>query len=248
MIDIITITKNDKKGLLKTVESTKALRDNFPITQIIIDSSDNNIKNEISEISNKEKNVLYFWQEPQGISAAFNFGISKSNSEKLWFLNGGDVLNSEIDLNCFYYLIKNSTADAIIFQIQYKQTKEILPLPELWALWPPVSSWIPHPSTIISRKLFDKYGEFNKRYNIAMDYEIWLRFFSKKVKVDVVSIPIVLFDKTGLAFAENKNTKKEVSIILRKYFFIILKKWFWQLRIIAKAFYINSRFFKSKKR
>ena len=126
------------------------------------------------------------------------------------------------------------------------QTGDILQHPNLWSLWPPVLSWVPHPSTIVRKKLFDDYGLFDENLNIAMDYEIWIRFFSKNIKVDVISIPLIIFYQSGLDLTRNNETKREVSRVLRKYFWVILKKWFWQLRIIAKAFIINSLLFRNK--
>ncbi|MHB1377030.1 MAG: hypothetical protein ACYCXB_06335, partial [Candidatus Humimicrobiaceae bacterium] len=158
--------------------------------------------------------------------------------------NGGDEINSEIDISNFLYIINNSSADAIIYQLKFMHTGEVLEHPELWSLWPPVLSWIPHPTTIVRKKLFEIYGRFDEKLKIAMDYEIWLRFFSKKVKVDIISIPVVIFDQTGIALTQNINTKKEVNQIIKKYFWVIIKKWFWQLRIIAKAFVINSSFYR----
>ena len=246
MLEIITVTKNDKDGFIKTINSTRFLRENFNISHIIVDGSDKGIRNEIKTMSRNEKNILYYWQNPIGISAAFNYGLKFVKSKWIWFLNGGDVINQNIDLNNFLNILNNSTADAIIFQIQYMQSGEILNHPPLWSLWPPILSWIPHPATVVKMDLFKKYGNFDKSLKIAMDYELWLRFFINNVIVDLISIPIVNFDQNGLAFALNYKTKAEVRHILRKYFWQILKKWFWQLRIIAKAFIINSLFFRNK--
>ena len=246
MLEIITVTKNDKDGLIKTIDSTRFLRENLNIKQIIIDGSDKEVREEINEIIKKGKNIFYYWQEPSGISSAFNFGLKFVNSKWVWFLNGGDVINQNLDLNNFLGILNSSKADAIIFQIQYSQTGEILGHPCLWSLWPPVLSWIPHPGTIIRMELFKAYGSFDENLKIAMDYEIWLKFFINNVIVDLISIPIVSFDQNGLAFTSNDKTKAEVRHILRKYFWRILRKWFWQLRIIAKSFAINSSFYKKK--
>ena len=246
ILEIITVTKNDRDGFLKTINSSKILRENFNIKHLIIDSSDIDIKKEIEQISNNEKNVLYFWQEPAGISNAFNYGLSIIKSKWVWFLNGGDIINKDLDLNNFLNILNTSSADAIIFQIQYMQTGEILQHPELWSLWPPILSWIPHPATIIKVELFKKYGNFDEKLKIAMDYELWLRFFINHVIVDIISIPIVIFDQNGLAYKLNNKTKEEVAQILRKYFWQIIKKWFWQLRMIIKALIINSIFFRNK--
>ena len=103
MLNIITITKNDLNGIKNTVNSTKYLRENFNVSQLIIDGSDENISSKIKLLVRNEKNVKYFWQLPSGISNAFNFGISMSEDGWLWFLNGGDVVDSNLDLNLIYF-------------------------------------------------------------------------------------------------------------------------------------------------
>lgn len=246
MIEIITVTKDDLAGLVRTIDSTRSLREDFNIKQIIIDSSNEEISKKNRSLVKQEKNVTYFWQKPSGISSAFNFGINNSDAKWLWFLNGGDAINPDMDINSFLYILNNSYADTIIYQIKFMQTRDILQHPNLWSLWPPVLSWVPHPSTIVRKRLFDDYGLFDENLKIAMDYEIWLRFFSKNIKVDIISIPLVIFDQSGLALTRNNETKREVSRVLRRYFWVILKKWFWQLRIIAKAFIINSLLFRCK--
>ncbi len=245
-VTIITVIKNNKIGFAETLKSTEILRENFNISQIVVDSSNENIKEEIKNLSINSKNVYYFWQPPLGISSAFNFGLKFVKSEWVWFLNSGDIINPDVNIDSFLYILDHSYADAVIYQLKFKQSEKILQHPELWSLWPPILSWIPHPTTILKKKLFDIYGLFDENLKIAMDYELWLRFFSKNVKVDIISIPLVIFDQTGLAIAENKKTKKEVEKIIKRYFWIIIKKWFWQLRMIAKALLINSVFFRNK--
>ena len=83
-LNIITITKDDPQGLLKTVNSTRFLREKFNIKQIIVDSSTNDVKIKIGNILTKGNNIEYHWQKPSGRSAAFNHGLrlTKSRCEK----------------------------------------------------------------------------------------------------------------------------------------------------------------------
>ena len=154
LLNIITITKNDISGLTKTVDSTRFLRDNYNIKQIIIDSSDESISNKIILFLKKEKNIKYNWQKPSGRSSAFNFGLKQSNSAWVWFLNGGDRINPDLDIESFLKLLSSNNADAIIFQLSYSQSQGTFRHPPLWALWPPLLSWIPHPATITRRYLY----------------------------------------------------------------------------------------------
>ena len=236
LLDIITITKDDFEGLKKTVESTKALRKNYEsVEQIIVDSSNKAIKKKNIEFLKNQENIRYLWQEPKGCSAAFNFGLNNSDSEWVWFLNGGDEIHSELDSDIFLYLLSKNNADAIIFQLEHIQSNLIPKHPELWSLWPPLLSWIPHPATMTRRNLYGKYGKFNESLKIAMDFELWIRFFSEKVVVDFISIPIARFDQTGDSYRLNKITKKEVRRVIIKNLFRVLKRNIQSFIIIIKA-------------
>jgi len=63
----------------------------------------------------------------------------------------------------------------------------------------------------------------------------------------LVSIIIAAFNREGASNQFNKRTRSEVAKIIRKYFWVIVKKEFWGLRIILKALIINSKFINYKK-
>ncbi|MCL4378624.1 MAG: glycosyltransferase, partial [Actinobacteria bacterium] len=164
LLNIITITKDDIEGLKKTIESTRKLRENHDVEQIIVDGSRNDLRQEIEKSLTGEKNISCFWQKPSGRSSAFNYGIKVAKADWVWFLNGGDEVYSGLDAGNFLYLLSNNGSDAIIFQIENMQSKLMPKHPQMWALWPPLLSWIPHPSTLTRRELYDKYGYYNELF------------------------------------------------------------------------------------
>ena len=247
LLNIITVTKDDFEGFSKTIRSTKELRENSDVIQIIIDSSSDIVREKIVDIAALEKNVLCKWQKPSGISNAFNFGLEISSADWVWFLNGGDILGEELDTALFLNILSRSDADAIIFQTEYVQAGKKFKNPPLWALWPPILSWIPHPSTIVKGDIYRKFGGFDKNLKLAMDYEFWIKCFSNNVIVDLISIPIVKFDQLGASMEQNRVTRAEVRKVIRRYFWVIIKKSFWQVRIILKSFIISSMFYENKK-
>ena len=248
MLGIITITKNDFVGLKRTIDSTKALREKNNVRQLIIDSSDSDIKKSVSDFALKEKNIAYLWQEPKGISAAFNYGLKETEEGWIWCLNGGDIIKDGLDAEWFLNYLSMSKADAVIFQTIDIATGSVLEkTPPMWGTWPPLLSWIAHPSTLIKKKVFNEFGFFDERYKLAMDYELYLRFFSKNISVDLVSVVIAAFNKEGASYQFNKRTRSEVAKIIRRYFWVIIKRELWSLRIIIKALIINSRFVNYKK-
>jgi len=241
ILNIITVTKDDIEGLKKTIISTKKIREEYNIYQIIVDSSIGENKKKVINYLQNEKNIKYYWQEPSGIAAAFNFGLKNVESDWVWFLNGGDEVHDSLDAGFFLNLLSCSSSDAIIFQIENIQSSLIPKHPQMWALWPPLLSWIPHPSTITRRYLYDKYGIFDESLSIAMDYEYWIRCFSKDVTVDLVSIPIAKFDQLGSYSELNRLTKAEVRKIIIKYLWLILKKWFNNGLILLKSLKASSK-------
>jgi glycosyltransferase involved in cell wall biosynthesis len=244
ILNIITVTKDDIKGLKKTVTSTKKIREEYSICQIIVDSSNSENKKKVINYLQNKKNVKYYWQEPSGVAAAFNFGLKNAEADWVWFLNGGDEVHDGLDTEFFLNLLSRSSSDAIIFQIEYAQSSLISKHPQMWALWPPLLSWIPHPSTITRKYLYDKYGIFDESLSITMDYEYWIRCFSKDVTVDLVSIPIAKFDQIGSFSELNQLLKAEVRKIIIKYLWLILKKWFNNGLILLKSLKASSKFIK----
>ena len=234
-MDIITITKDDFLGLSSTIESTRPLRTQPGVRQIIVDSSGGQIRKQVEQILEGEENVEYIWSEPSGIAGAFNRGIDASRAQWVWFLNGGDTFHPGMDCTVFLSILRNSSADAVIFQMEGRQSHTKHPHPPLWALWPPVNSWIPHPAMVLKRQLFADHGYFDREYRISMDYEMWLRMFSEDVSVDLISIPVVVYDESGSSSTRLKESAREALKILRSKRGMLLNRWLENGRMILRA-------------
>lgn len=97
MISIVTITKNNILGLKKTIESVKnQLISADKIEHIIIDGM--SVDGSRSYLETCE-NIRYISKADSGIYEAMNRGIDASNGSAILFLNAGDVLCQEINLN-----------------------------------------------------------------------------------------------------------------------------------------------------
>lgn len=197
ILEIITVIKNDRPGLLRTIRSTKNLRKRHSVKQIIVDGSDVSLRKKNEQTSKHFKNVNYYWRRPKGIADAFNFGLSKVKSEWAWFLNGGDEIDSKLDVNAFLCILKRVSSDVLIFEI--KEDGKEIKHPSFYDLWPPLSVWVPHPATVVRRKILGEIGGFNTKYSIAMDADLWLRLLSRPgVVVDMISMPITKFYPGGI--------------------------------------------------
>jgi len=113
----------------------------------------------------------------------------------------------------------------LVCENAFMQSRQRVAHPPLWRQGPPLY-WIPHPETIMKRDLFERFGQFDERYRIAMDGELWVRVFSKQVIVDMLSIPVVLFDQNGLSTRTDKReVAREANLIIRQNFRALVRIW-----------------------
>jgi glycosyltransferase involved in cell wall biosynthesis len=240
-LDIVTVTKNDLEGIHNTVKSTSKFRATGRVRQIIIDSSGKELAAELNEILKNENAIEYAWQEPSGIAAAFNLGLKIAKGEWVWFLNGRDEIHPHADPENMFFLIDKSKADAIIFELEYMQSRTRYKHPPLQALWPPAFNWIPHPATLLRRDMFQRYGQFDEHLQIAMDGDLWFRFFGTEAVVDMLSIPITLYDEQGVSSLRRQEMASEMEKILRKNLWSIMRIWLGNGKSIFDAIRFYSR-------
>jgi glycosyltransferase involved in cell wall biosynthesis len=244
-LDIITVTRDDFPGLRSTIESTRKLRDLRGIKQIIIDSSTSPCREKVKNLAETEPHVVYRWQEPGGISRAFNLGLETADAEWVWFLNGKDEVHDRLDANVFWGVISSSSADMIVFEIELMPSGQKCGHPPVWARWPATGAWLPHPATISRKSFYKKHGMFNERFRIAMDYEYWLRCSLEDLVIDSLSFPVVKFDMQGISYNERQLVAAEAMEVLRMHAWKLLKLWFRTGRMVTKAWL---RFSKMSKR
>jgi hypothetical protein len=236
MLTIITVVKDDVDGLESTLRSTKGLRAQSRVGQIVVDSSAEPLREKIQSLTLRESNVDYLWQPPSGISAAFNLGLSAAKSDWVWFLNSRDEMHPSVDPLIFLNILSSSKAEVIIFELEFMQSRTRYVHPPMWALWPPVLFWVPHPATVVKRHLFEKYGRFKEEFRIAMDGEMWYRLFSQNVVVDMLSIPLTMYDEGGLSRRQKTETAKEGMKIIRRYLPMMVRMWINNGKSICTAF------------
>jgi GT2 family glycosyltransferase len=192
-LTIITITKDDPIGLAMTIPSAERLR-RFGAEHIVVDGGIN-----ATEATAIGSDVRIVPRTPRGIADAFNAGVAAARGEWVWFLNGGDRVDATLSPEFLSALLEKTHADIVIGATTYEGEAAPRPHPPSHLRWPAVRSWIPHPSTLIRRRLFDRFGAFDERYAIAMDFEWFLRVIPTGVPIDVVTVPFAVFAPGGIS-------------------------------------------------
>lgn len=213
ILSIITINFNNSNGLLKTIKSIN-FQKNQNFEYIIIDNESND--GSLEHIQGfKRTNYKYLIEKDSGIYNAFNKGLKLSNGKLVLFLNSGDELVNDqiIDI-----IINNSDNDNFlnIFGLNFIKFNNVVNsyiIPKKIDASYVLKNFIPHPSTVINKSIFDKIGFFNENYKYAGDHEFFVRFFLSQYanKFTVQDELIVNHYLDGLS-----NDIKNLNVILKE--------------------------------
>lgn len=216
-ISIVTVVYNAVDTIEQTIQSV--LNQNYEALEyIVIDggSTDGTL-----DIIQKYQNKISYWisEADSGIYNAMNKGIAVSTGEIIAFLNSGDWYEDGI----FYYVGKCFKDDIGILAgkvISYgddiqRVQKGVCDQKELR-----VRMIYCHQGIFAKRKLFEQYGKFNERYEIAADYEWLLRLHYCGVHIKYVNRVLAYYRIGGVSsgsnFLANHEPVKIALTALRK--------------------------------
>ncbi|MCP1505543.1 glycosyltransferase involved in cell wall biosynthesis [Pseudomonas marginalis] len=196
ILSIVTIAYNSERfGLEKTLHSVISEIDSNPdVEYVVIDGASTDGS---SEIYNRYLDRIDFFssEKDKGISDAFNKGVRHSAGKYIWFVNSGDylvegailsVLNilRVADEDIFYgdmYWVSGVGKSTLLVASKNYEKKISYVMPFM------------HPSTLVSREVFEAVGIFDIRLKHAMDYDLFLRahkygFKAKKIDMALSSM------------------------------------------------------------
>jgi glycosyltransferase involved in cell wall biosynthesis len=175
---VITVVFNGMRFVEETILSVQA-QTYAPIEHWLIDGGSTDGTVEV--ICRHEARLGGWISEPDaGIADAFNKGVARARGDYLMFLNADDAL---LRPEAFAELIAaarecnwpdvvygdfdlyDPDTGARMYRIatEYARDKLI------------TGTVLPHPSMLMHRRYFDKYGSFDISYKVGMDYELFLR-------------------------------------------------------------------------
>lgn len=177
LVSIITIVRNRKSTLAKTIKSV--LDQTYPkIEYIIIDGASTDGTLEI--IRQFDRNIDLWISEPDsGTCDAMNKGISAAQGEIISWVASDDWMDSDFIEKAVKGLL-DSNADFVFGNLRfYKGNELIVEAKGDKDYQDRIMKTVPNmlwPSMVIKRESFEKVGLFDLRYKIAPDYEWSVRF------------------------------------------------------------------------
>ena len=203
MIDIITINKNNKKGLEETINSVVNQTLFDKVNFIIIDGNSSDGSKEIVE---KYSNQLFHYvsEDDGGIYNAMNKGIRASVSPYLLFLNSGDhLIENNVLEKVFPYLDGTDIVYGNEWKVneRWKGTYEAKYPDKLDESFFRRTS-LPHQSTFIRRELL-KNG-YDESFKIISDWKFFIEAFRNGKTFKHMPFIVSVYDCSGFSY-QNLN-------------------------------------------
>ncbi len=207
-LSIITVNRNNKDGLEKTIRSV-IRQTSHDYEYIIIDGASTDGSPEI--IRNYEENITYWISEPDtGIYNAMNKGIRKAQGDYCLFLNSGDWLYEKDVLEKIAPHLDMKTP-IISCRIMRDDAPEGLTA-RRYNIFTAVSIGLPHQATFIARHLFHTFGMYDETYRIRSDSSFFFKtIILNKIPYLIIDIPIAFFDGSGISSTNQELMKKEFT-------------------------------------
>ncbi|MEI8350452.1 MAG: glycosyltransferase [Candidatus Omnitrophota bacterium] len=219
---IIIPTYNRKDFLPIAMESV--IEQTFSDYELIIvdDGSTDGTKKAVNKLNDPRinKQIKYFWQPHEGVSAARNKGIKESRGGHICFLDSDDRFRQD-KLQVTHDCIKKNPEYKIFHteEIWYR-SGELLPQkiyhkkPHGWIFRHALKLCCISPSTVtIGKDVFKEIGNFDTNLPVCEDYDLWLR---AALKFPVFLIPEPLTIKEG-GHADQQSKKYPAMDTFRIY-------------------------------
>ena len=194
-ISIITTCLNSEKTLKYTLNSI-LIQDYKNIEHIIVDggSTDKTLKI-LSDYKFKKKKIIL--ANKSKLYEAINIGIKNSTGKIIAILNSDDIYNSSSTISNVINQIKKTNSKIILGNVTYFKEDFFSRIVRFYSA-KNFKYWMlkfgimpPHTGSFIYRSIYKKYGLYNETYNIAGDFEFFLRvIYINKIKFSKINILI----------------------------------------------------------
>jgi len=203
-ISIITVCRNSAKTIEDCIKSVHA-QTYFDIEHIIIDGCSTD--GTLGILTKYQSRISRFISEPdKGIYDAMNKGIKLSSGDIVATLNADDMYADETIVRRMLEFIQKNGLDAAYGDLVYVERNKTKQVTRYWRTGEYKRGafrygWvIPHPTFFCQKQVFEKYGYFNEKFQVAADFELLLRFIEKhQIKVSYLPKVIVKMRAGGKA-------------------------------------------------
>ncbi|MDL2123077.1 MAG: glycosyltransferase [Deltaproteobacteria bacterium] len=196
-VSIITITYNSELYLEQTIQSI--INQTYQCKEyIIIDGASTD--STLSIIKKYEDKIDKWVSEPDnGIADAMNKGLALAMGDFVIFLHSDDYFVDDNVLSVAASHLTNGY-EVFFFSISLSNNGEKrLAKPRGFNWWLNLKTGVFHQSVICARTLFERIGDFDTGFRIAMDYDFFLRAYRARVKTKKIDLPLSVMRLCGVS-------------------------------------------------
>ncbi len=217
-LSIVTVCLNSVETIEDTIKSV-LIQDYEDIEHIVVDggSTDgtlgiiNRYKNDIAKVISEPDTAIY---------EAMNKGIKLSTGDIIATLNSDDMYADQTIVSQIVEFMQSNDLDAAYGDLIYVDRDDTGYIKRFWnpgeyKKGAFAKGWtIPHPTFFCRREIFEKFGLYNDKFQIAADFDLMLRFIEKyKIKVDYLPKVIAKMRTGGKANVLNGIIRGNMEII-----------------------------------
>lgn len=197
LISVITVVKNRETYLTQCIESVICQTyQNFEYIIIDGQSTDGTLN-----IIKKYEQYLSKWisESDTGIAEAMNKGLTHAKGKFILFLHADDYL---IDENAFERVKNfiNESIDILACSIFFETEQQRYYRRSQWNAGMYLKNKIFHQGVLCNYSVFEKLGNFDPHFKIAMDYDFFLRaYYNREIKVKIIDDVLTVMRNTGIS-------------------------------------------------
>jgi len=246
-VSIVTVCLNSAETIENTINSVLC-QDYRDIEYIVVDggSTDGTL-----DIINRYKNNIarIVSESDSGIYDAMNKGIKSSTADIIAILNSDDVYTDQTIVGEIVEFIQGNSLDAAYGDLVYIGRNSADHIKRFWKAGKYKKGafsygWVlPHPTFFCRKNIFERFGYFNDKLQVAADFELLLRFVEKhQIKIGYLPKVIVKMRKGGRANVLRGIIRGNLEIIRSfRRNSVHLSPWFFLYRPIAKILQLFAR-------
>ena len=211
MITVITPVYNNVSTIERTINSVLAQKDES-IEYIIVDGMSND--GTIDIIKKYEHLIdVFISEKDKGISDAYNKGIQNAKGDLILIVAADDRLVPGClkKIQQLYDKHSDVVLGNCLVDVGTGRLRVWKPNPDLSIL--KYDMCVPHPSMLVRKDAYMRYGMYSLDFKCAMDHELTLRFYLNGAKFQNIDIYINIF--TGIGGISSTQVKLALDEDLR---------------------------------